>query len=294
VLTQVTTCHGDSNVVLANVHRWLASSIDQLVLVDYACPNNVGKLLLNKAAGKNGKLTIIQVDPKEAGPFYNQARAKNIGAKAAKGEYLLFLDARATVNNDFIEEVKLQLEGQESTDTEAGGDVAPVCPSMFICQDAVKFINKDGYKEAAKYTKEIQSGAPLKFNQLIVRNSVLYNLNGFNEANLVPGLEVVDFLCRAFSDETKYATSTEFGYTLDEAISFRFKEPSPDTAESSIKEVLLNRDTDKNVEALDLYSIMREMSPRAQPGKRFGINGYNKNVRMFVGGSERVFNPGLD
>lgn len=295
MITQVTTCHGDLEAVSLNIHRWLSSGIDQLILVDYACPNQTSKYLLNRKVGKDGKLTIIYVNPKEAGPFYNQAKAKNIGAKAAKGEYILFLDPRAVVSSDFIDEVKRQLEGFESQDTEAGGDIAPVCPSMFICQEAAKFVSGDGYVEAAKCTEAIQSGIPMKCNQIIIRNSTFYNLNGFNEANLLPGLEVIDLLCRASkADIGEIVTSTEYGYTLDSSISFRSNKPASDTVDSSIRGVLLNEGKDPNTEALELYSIMRDMSPRAQPGKRFGLSEYSKNVKMFVAGFERVFNPGLD
>lgn len=294
MLTQITPCHGNTDVVMSNLPRWLMSPIDQLVLVDYACPSGLSKQLLSKPIGKNSKLTIIYVHPREAGPFYNQARAKNIGAKAAKGEYLLFLDPRAVVSNDFLEGVKLQVDGFESLDSETGEDVAPVVFDMFICESAKKFMTQEGYTLATELQETLNAGNPLKLDQLIIRNSTFYNLNGFNESNLVAGIDTIDLYCRAAKGEFTVTTRTELGLPMEEAVKFRFSSTASDAAATSVGNVLLNTDVNKHAEALELYSRMREMSPRAQPGRRFGLGDYSKDVKMYIGGHERVFNPGLD
>jgi glycosyltransferase involved in cell wall biosynthesis len=64
----------------------LAVGFDEIILVDYACPQKSG-------AWVSGYMSGVRVISVPDGDPFNLSRARNIGAEAATGDWLMFLDA---------------------------------------------------------------------------------------------------------------------------------------------------------------------------------------------------------
>lgn len=84
--TAITTCKGR----LAHIRRTLpalAAQADcEVVLVDYDCPDGVG----DWAASAHPEVQVVRIADR---PLFNLSQARNLGAAAATGEWLIFLDA---------------------------------------------------------------------------------------------------------------------------------------------------------------------------------------------------------
>jgi hypothetical protein len=84
-LTIITTCKGRLAHLKDSLPAMLASGA-HVVLVDYDCPDSAGDWV----EANQPEARLVRVRDR---PFFNRCEARNLGAAAADGEWLLFLDA---------------------------------------------------------------------------------------------------------------------------------------------------------------------------------------------------------
>ena len=268
MISQITTSKGRADDILRNLSRWIRSDIDQLIIVDWNCPDFTTERVLSSSHGRNPKLVVLQVGYEVAGPFFNPGRAKNIGAQAAKGDTLWFLDADTYFNSRFIDHV---LEDYEER------------PELFT------FAPKDLVSRAddGRLTKEIPAGISIH-GQVLISNSLFFRVNGFSEEQSGWGCETYDLLLRAMA-ETERATfidPSEFSWV---------SVPTPSEQAGKYLPRGITTEPDNKLELYQygssFFASLRNISTRAQPGRRFGLSGYTPHVKMYVGGVEQNFNP---
>lgn len=63
---------------------------DELIVVDYACPDGTADWVENV---HRYKAKTVRAEPEKVGPHINRAHARNMGAVAAAGDYLIFFDS---------------------------------------------------------------------------------------------------------------------------------------------------------------------------------------------------------
>jgi glycosyltransferase involved in cell wall biosynthesis len=99
----ITTCKGR----LAHLRQSLPRSIAQVdcetIVVDVDCPDGT-------AAAVARDFPLARVVTLQDGSFLNVARARNRGAAAATGEWLIFLDADILVATDFVTRLQPRLK----------------------------------------------------------------------------------------------------------------------------------------------------------------------------------------
>jgi hypothetical protein len=107
-ITQVTTVKDRREHVLRHIGRWLASGIDELVLVDWNCPEETGKQIAQSATPgiRRAEMSPSSMSRKLAGESFHLTKARNVGALAARHELLLFMDADTWASESFIERPK--------------------------------------------------------------------------------------------------------------------------------------------------------------------------------------------
>ena len=136
-LCYITTCKGR----LEHLKQTLPCVVDQpdvsCVVVDYACPDNTADWV----AANFPQVTVVRVTG-EAG--FNAARARNLGARAAKSPWLAFFDADIRWAPDFARRVIPDLQADHFYRAQP---VTPQSWGSFICQRR-DFEAVDGYDEA--------------------------------------------------------------------------------------------------------------------------------------------------
>jgi glycosyltransferase involved in cell wall biosynthesis len=99
----ITTCKGR----LAHLRQSLPRSIAQVdcetIVVDVDCPDGAAAVVARD-------FPLVRVVTLQDGPFLNVARARNRGAAAASGEWLVFLDADIVVAVDFVTRLQPRLK----------------------------------------------------------------------------------------------------------------------------------------------------------------------------------------
>jgi len=273
MISQVSVCKSRKSYVFKNIQKWLDSSIDQLIVVDYACTEHAAKELLASKYGSNPRLTVLAVSPRIAGPFYRGAFARNLGALAAKHSYLFFLDADCYCKASFLEDV---LPDLDFDDDEIKDDNKP---ELICCCTQQEFNDKFMNTHPSQTIKR----------QFIVHNSLFHRLNGFCEAESDWGCDVFDFYNRAAttSDRIKLEDTSRFG--------FRCANHSDDLRDCHLPKPIGRTDAAKIEycqKRIAFYTRMAEISNRAQPNRRMGIDKYTSGIRVFSGGIEHNFNPG--
>jgi glycosyltransferase involved in cell wall biosynthesis len=100
----ITTCKGRLAHLRQSLPRFLQQADSETVVVDYDCPDGT------TAAVERDFPPARVVAVREA-PLFNPAHARNLGAAAAQGEWLVFVDADILVAPDFLETAAAGLKG---------------------------------------------------------------------------------------------------------------------------------------------------------------------------------------
>lgn len=91
----ITTCKGRLAHLRQTLPRFLQQADAETIVVDYDCPDGTGAAMARDFPSAR----VVAV--KDA-PLFNPAQARNLGAAAATGEWLVFLDADILVAPDFL------------------------------------------------------------------------------------------------------------------------------------------------------------------------------------------------
>lgn len=177
-VSQVTTVKDRSADVLRNLPRWVASGVDEIILVDWDDPDHIGLKLVQDCGKQYPQLNVLKLSPEITGPYFHLTRARNLGARATRHEIIFFCDADAYATARGIDNAREAFEAGD-TDLMVGGeehayleqlmDVPPyILPGTF---------DLDG--------------------QCFCRNSLFYAINGYNEDLVNWGAESYDFYLRA-------------------------------------------------------------------------------------------------
>jgi len=98
-IAAVTTCKGRLEHLKQTLPRLMALPFDEVVVVDYDCPQGSGDWAEANCPG----VRVVRVT--EA-PSFHCARARNLGAAATRAPWLLFIDADVLVEPDVLSVVR--------------------------------------------------------------------------------------------------------------------------------------------------------------------------------------------
>jgi hypothetical protein len=90
----VTTCKGRLEHLRQSLPSFLAQPDTEVIVVDYDCPDGTRVSVARDFSAAR----LVTVDD---APLFNLARARNLGAAVANGEWLAFLDADIVIAPDF-------------------------------------------------------------------------------------------------------------------------------------------------------------------------------------------------
>lgn len=282
-ITQITTCKGRFEDVERNLPRWLASDIDKLVLVDFDCPDGLTRRI--KESGileKDKRVSVMQVGPRTAGPFYDHGRARNMGSQVQPASYLFFLDADSTVRAGVVDDIKQRAARLD--DDNRTGSVS----------------ESDVYTPIARMPAKLKyEGAPLNWTlegQLFIRSSTFILLNGFCEGQEKGwGGETHDLVMRAslFGASLEHLSPTSFQHNPhDDVVRCRhlarrfisFDKRLPLFKEGDKRDAMFR-------EAAEHFVSRYARSVRAQPGRQLGLSGPSDDVIIWTGPTYRRFSP---
>jgi len=99
----VTTCKGRLDDLKQSLPRFIAQADAEVIVVDYDCPQQCGEF----ASKEFPAAKVVKVADR---PKFNAPEAHNLGAKAAKGEVLVFLDADVLVSPGFLAAIELPMD----------------------------------------------------------------------------------------------------------------------------------------------------------------------------------------
>lgn len=93
--------------MIDNLPKWLESGIDELVLVDWGCPGHCTHAVYQQGSiFRHPKLTIVKVSEKITGPFFSLGRARNLGARVAKHEIVMMMDADCYAEKRHVRDIR--------------------------------------------------------------------------------------------------------------------------------------------------------------------------------------------
>jgi glycosyltransferase involved in cell wall biosynthesis len=98
----VATCRGRLRFLLQTLPSLLAQPDTEVVVVDYACPEDTARVVAERFPAA----VIVKV---EGASSFHLADARNIGARAASGETLIFVDADIVIAPDFVARIDAQM-----------------------------------------------------------------------------------------------------------------------------------------------------------------------------------------
>jgi glycosyltransferase involved in cell wall biosynthesis len=95
-ISLITTCKGRLGHLKQSLPAFVQSGAEQIIVVDYSCPDNTQDWVRENFP----KVTIVAVTDR---PYFNPSDARNSGAKFARGDYLLFVDADVLISHCFVQ-----------------------------------------------------------------------------------------------------------------------------------------------------------------------------------------------
>ena len=93
VISYVTTCKGRLEHLKQSLPRLMAQPQAEVVVVDYDCPDGAGAWVEKEWPAAR----VVRV---KNTPLFSAARSRNLGAQAARGEWLCFTDADIVLSAD--------------------------------------------------------------------------------------------------------------------------------------------------------------------------------------------------
>ncbi len=94
----ITTCKGRLHNLKQTLPEFLKQENTEVIVVDYDCPDGTADYV----ARVHPTVRVVAVRDK---PRFNTSHARNLGATAAKGEFLIFLDADVVIAEDFVQRI---------------------------------------------------------------------------------------------------------------------------------------------------------------------------------------------
>lgn len=280
MFSQITTVKGRREHVQKHLSRWLDTGIEELVLVDYACPDGTAEWVLNHPTyGRDPRITVVRVPRaarcggelvQMAGDQFHLTRARNVGALAARHELLLFLDADCWVTPFWVEQRRRSagpLGNDNSPDLWVSGPQA--CDDEMIKSKLPYNWSRDG--------------------QCLIRQPMFHRINGYNENHQEWGGESYDLYVRAVTAGARVAYFDSSGL---------FVTAHSDTDRSRFLRTPL-KDCDNARELRyrrSLQSLQHQRrSERANPGREIGFAPkLASHLKLFRGGQQRAWRPGED
>lgn len=98
----ITSCRGRLHHLKKTLPRLVAQSGAEVIVVDYNCPDGTAAFV-----AENFPAVKLVVERDAA--FFNLSRARNMGAQAASGEVLIFVDADVLIAPDFTKRLATEL-----------------------------------------------------------------------------------------------------------------------------------------------------------------------------------------
>jgi len=137
--TIISTCRGRFSELCNSIESWMKLEPHEIVVVDAHCPDRTGERL--RSAYPQVKVWFDKEDT------FSLARAKNIGARAATGRSLLFLDADIIVSEALRSFVgKFEGEIEYACIRKRESVLVPGLGGIILCS-AEWFRKLDGYDE---------------------------------------------------------------------------------------------------------------------------------------------------
>jgi len=158
---------------LQSIYRFLTPDIEVIVVVDGGTDGS-GEIAKELGA------QVIQLS-ETGGP----ARARNIGAKAAQGEILFFLDADVTIHSDTLNQVATIFQSQP--------DLAALIGSYDDAPGATNFLSQ--YKNLFHhYTHQTSNEAASTFWGACgaIRQTIFWTVGGFDPVYRYPSIEDIE------------------------------------------------------------------------------------------------------
>lgn len=109
----VTTCKGRLDNLKQSLPTFLAQAGAEVLVVDYDCPDGTGRYV----AEHYPQVRVVSVPNKAK---FNSSHARNLGAAAARGDFLVFLDADMVIGVGFVDFLAQNMKGR-SFGTFGGG-----------------------------------------------------------------------------------------------------------------------------------------------------------------------------
>lgn len=243
-ISQITTVKDRSKDLLENLPKWTRTDIDELIIVDYSCPDSAAKKVIKSKSFSNKKVKVLCVPEKITGPFYNHGHARNIGAKAAQGDLFLFVNVDTFYSNELIENIR-EIEDND------------VHPSVYLREEAKPYTSHSELKNKVPEERYLD-------DNFVIRNAVFYDVNGYSEDNPGWGAVSYDLIIRAMNVSPK----VKF---ID--FSLRHKEHSDEIRDKYLPFSLSVNGLSLKDNIYDssyrMMQIHRQKSSRAQPGRAF-------------------------
>lgn len=282
-LSQITTVKGRLDDVKLNIGRWLNNPhLDELIIVDWACPQNTGQYVRDNYK-KDPRVKVVFISPEDAGPFFNLGAARNLGARRAKNQHLFFLDADCYANQLFYDKLDLY------SDASIGNPDAPdsLGDMLDLLVTGTHCISETTSTSSLLDTWTIDG-------QCIIRSHLLHSINGYVEG-FGWGGESYDLYLRAVRfGNSRCNSRCRIGFFPEGGIVHR---PHSDELRHQYYpvgwETTIDRD-DRHVKRSRLLKIRRDRSFRAQPGRPFGTINDDLVCREAFGSTDRVVTPLCD
>ncbi len=137
----ITTCKGRLHHLRETLPLMSGAGASEVIVVDYGCPDGAGDWVEQNCAG----VRVMRVTDD---PGFCLARARNIGARHTRADWLVFIDADVKVSPGWVEWMRQHLErGRFYRAGRVGGERDPESYGTVVCarQD---FARADGYDEA--------------------------------------------------------------------------------------------------------------------------------------------------
>jgi hypothetical protein len=260
-VSQITACKGRSAEVKERIESWLASGIDELVLVDYADPDGLSEQLLKSKVGRDPRVTVLKVDPVLAGPWFDHGHSRNLGALAARWPTFLFLDADASLRTSARE--------------------------ALVAADRPALITTKAFREPDV------GHLPIEWTydgQLLVDAGLFWGVKGFRR-NLPTRLWGADAYDLYFRLRTAYPVSRTGTWPSGSV------DVTPHDDERRCRYLpysLHNRRDQVYRRSHHICAQLRQKGTRADPGEWIDPSDYDGLVSLFRGGWRRQWRPGED